>query len=85
MLQHHQGLEKMVGLERNLKGDEESQEAGVGEANADSANKRGGHGFLSTEFLGIPTEFCIPSTHPKEAVISSSLARQGTRRISIPA
>ena len=26
-------------------------------------------------------EFCIPSTHPEEAAVSSSLARQGARRM----
>lgn len=56
----------------------------MGEASAD-CEQEGDPGSLSTKFFGFPTEFCIPGTHPKEAVISLSLARQGTRRMGTPA
>lgn len=72
------GAEKMVCLERNLKADEKRARrrrgGRSGVASADSASKKGEHGFLSTEF-------CFTSTHPQEAAVSS-LARQKARRMS---
>lgn len=66
-----QGLERMVGMERNLERDEKrARRWGGGSSGGD---KRG-------DWLP-EVEFCTPSIDPEEAEVSSSLAGSGARRM----